>query len=105
MYRSLVNPPFSATSTVVAVKEQVSCDLNGETAILQLDRGMYYGLDPVGARVWTLIQEPRTVADLGRLLMQEYDVAEDRLQADLLALLQDLREHQLVTVVPASELD
>jgi len=91
--------PLTSSSAVVAVKDQVSCDLNGEAAILHLGKGIYYGLDPVGARVWTLIQEPKTVDDLRRLLLQEYDVAEDRLQDDLLGLLEKLRDQDLVTVL------
>jgi len=35
-----------------------TCDLAGEAAILGLKNGIYYGLDPVGARIWNLIQTP-----------------------------------------------
>jgi hypothetical protein len=37
------------TSTVVAAKDQVSCDLVGEAVILDMKSGIYYGLNPVGA--------------------------------------------------------
>ena len=50
---------ISDRSVVVATKDQVSCDLAGEAAILNIKSGVYYGLDPVGARIWTLMQEPR----------------------------------------------
>jgi hypothetical protein len=49
----------SRHSIVVATKDQVSSDLGGEVAILDLKAGVYYGLDTVGARIWNLIQEPR----------------------------------------------
>ncbi|MEI7827551.1 MAG: PqqD family peptide modification chaperone [Euryarchaeota archaeon] len=61
-------------TTVVATKEQASADLGGETAILNLKNGVYYGLDPVGARIWNLIQEPRTVREVREMLLKEYDV-------------------------------
>ena len=35
--------------------EVVATDLGDEAAILNLKDGVYYGLDPVGARVWSLI--------------------------------------------------
>jgi len=50
---------LSEESRLVVSKDQVSCDLAGEAAILNLKNGVYYGLDPVGARIWNLIQEPR----------------------------------------------
>src|ERR1700730_14483347 len=51
-------------SRVEAVPDQVSCDLAGEAVILNLKNGIYFGLDPVGARIWSLIQKPTTFADL-----------------------------------------
>jgi Coenzyme PQQ synthesis protein D (PqqD) len=88
----------SQRSTVVAAKDQVSSDLGGETAILDLKAGMYYGLDDVGARVWNLIQAPRNVSDIRDMLLEEYDVAPERCERDLLALLQRLVDEGLVEV-------
>jgi hypothetical protein len=48
----------SRTSTARATRDQVSSDLKGEVAILDLKAGVYYGLDAVGARVWELLQGP-----------------------------------------------
>lgn len=89
---------ISVRSTVVAAEEQVSSDLGGEMAILDLKAGMYYGLDDVGARVWGLIQEPRDVADIRDTLLEEYDVALERCERDLLALLERLADEGLIEV-------
>ena len=88
----------SDKATVVISREQVSRNLGGETAILNLKNGVYYGLDSVGASVWALIQQPRTVAELRELLAAEYDVAMPRLESDLIALLSDLADKELVEV-------
>ena len=88
----------SGRSTVVAAKDQVSCDLAGEAAILNLQAGVYYGLDAVGARVWHLLQEPRTVQDIRDTILMEYEVERDRCERDLLALLQDLAAAGLIEV-------
>ena len=57
-------------SIVVATENQVSSDLGDETAILGLKSGVYYGLDPVGARIWSLLQEEKTVAQIKTVLLQ-----------------------------------
>jgi len=88
----------SGRSTVVAAKDQVSCDLAGEAAILNLQAGVYYGLDAVGARVWHLLQEPRAVQDIRETLLMEYEVERDRCERDLLALLQELVAAGLIEV-------
>ena len=89
---------ISPRSIVVVAKEQVSCDLAGEAAILHLQSGIYYGLDEVGARIWNLIQEPRVVNDIRDALLREYDVEADRCEQDLLAMLQQLAAEGLVEV-------
>jgi hypothetical protein len=88
----------SVGSSVVAAKDQVSSDLGGEVAILDLKGGTYYGLDLVGARIWGLLQEPRTVEEIRDVLLSEYEVEPDRCERDLLALLQRLADEKLVEV-------
>jgi hypothetical protein len=80
----------------VVSQEQVSCDLSGEAVILNLATGMYYGLNPVGTRVWELLQQPRTVAELREALLSEFDVDSGRCERDLVELLDDLASRQLI---------
>ncbi len=89
---------LSGQSVVVAAKDQVYCDLEGEAAILNLANGIYYGLDLIGAQVWTLLQQPRRVAEIRDAVMQEYEVEPERCQSDLLALLERLRTEGLIEV-------
>ena len=88
----------SEHSTVVAAKDQVSSDLGKEVAILDLKAGVYYGLDAVGARIWNLLQEPRTVNEIRDIILKEYDVAPERCERDLLALLRRLAAEGLIEV-------
>jgi trimethylamine:corrinoid methyltransferase-like protein len=85
-------------SNVVAVKGQVSSDLGGEVAILDLNAGMYYGLDEVGARIWQLVQESRLVEEIQAVILEEYEVDPASGQRDVIALLQDLADKGLIKV-------
>ena len=89
---------LSERSTVVAVKDQVSSDLGGEVAILDLASGVYYGLDTVGARVWELVQEPIEVNQIQETINEEYDADRARVERDVLTLLQRLADEGLVEV-------
>jgi len=84
--------------TVVASKGQVSSDLGGEVAILDLERGTYFGLDEVGARIWELVREPISVSEVQATVVEEYDVEPARAERDVLALLQRLVDEGLVEV-------
>jgi hypothetical protein len=83
-------------AVAVAADRQVSSQLGDETVILQLDDGVYYGLDPVGTRVWALLQEPRTIADLRDRIIEEYEVDPERCERDLVGLLEDLLARRLI---------
>jgi hypothetical protein len=91
-------PAISDRSIVVAAKDQVSCDLAGEAAILNIKNGIYYGLDPVGARIWSLMQEPRAVAEIQNTITGEYDVEPERCARDLQSLLEKLLAEGLIEV-------
>lgn len=83
---------------VVAVKDQISCDLSGEAAILNLKTGIYFGLNEVGARIWSLISEPQTVGAIKDVIVAEYDVTPERCERDLVGLLQKMAAKQLIEV-------
>ena len=94
--------PISAISVVVASPGQLSTTLAGEVVILDVERGTYFGLDGVGARVWELLKAPRPVAEIVDRLAPEYDVSRDTLDADVRELLEDLARRGLIDVDPAT---
>ena len=92
---------LDSQSTVVASKDQLASDIGGETVILGLTAGRYYGVDAVGARVWQLIQTPASVADICKTIVSEYDVAPERCEADVLTLLRRMLDAGLIEEVPS----
>lgn len=80
----------------MASKRQISCSLADESVILDLEDGVYYGLNSVAARIWELVQEPRTVRVIRDMLMSEYDIEEKLCTRDLLQLVDQLRHWKLV---------
>jgi hypothetical protein len=89
---------ISKTSTVSAAPGQVSSTVEGEAVILNMETGVYYGLNPVGAWVWEALQTPQTVTGLIDGLVAEFEVEADRAEQDLTALLKDLAAASLIEV-------
>jgi hypothetical protein len=86
----------------IAIRPDVLArNVGDETVILDLASGTYFGLDPVGARVWTLSQRGSTLAEICDTLVAEYDVARDQLEADVVRLAGELRAQKLVDLVDA----
>ncbi len=93
-----MNARLSIDSIVSVAPEQLSCALGDESAILNLKNTVYYGLDPVGTRIWNLIQQPMSVRELRGRLLDEYEVDADQCEGDLLSLLETMRNEGLIRV-------
>lgn len=93
---------ITADSIVVAAQHQVSCQLDDEAALLNLESGVYYGLDPMGAYLWQALREPVSVRALQDRLLADYDVDAAVVESDLHAFLTEMLSAGLIELVPAS---
>ena len=89
------------TSVLALNPDVVFRQLDGEMVLLDLGTGTYFGLDDVGARVWTLIGDRAGLGAVFETLLTEYEVAPAVLEHDLLALVGDLCAKGLTRVVAA----
>ena len=71
-------------------------EMDGEAVILDLESGTYFGLNGVGTRMWQLIEEDGRLRVVFDRLADEFDVAGDRLEQDLLDLVSRLVDKGLV---------
>lgn len=91
-------PQVSLDNRVTIHPDAVFRELDGEAVILQLEAGMYFGLDPVGTRLWQLIDVHGRLRPVLEAALEEFDVTADVLERDLIELVSELAEKQLVVV-------
>ncbi len=85
------NPgPLSIPKAVMARQ------VGDEIVILDLASGTYFGLDPVGARVWQLLGEGASPVDICETLLAEFDTDRDTLTRDVDKLIAELQARGLV---------
>lgn len=85
-------------AAAVATAEQLSTRLGDEIVILGLRDSVYYGLSDVGARIWDLIQTPRSLSALVEVLVAEYEVSPAEASEGLVQLLRELETRGLVAI-------
>ena len=68
----------------------ITRELDGETILLNLESGVYFGLDKVGTDVWRAICAAGTLGDALDLVQAEYDVEPAILRTDFLRLVDEL---------------
>ena len=69
-----------------------------ETVILDLVGGNYFGLDPVGARIWQLMSGDKTLAEVCETMLAAYEVSREDIERDVLALAQNLLSKKLISI-------
>ena len=89
---------ITADTTVAAATETVSTELDGERVLLNIDTGMYHGMNAVGADIFELLEHPTSVAELSKTISERYDVDQERAEADVRAFLDSLLEAELAEV-------
>jgi hypothetical protein len=75
--------------------------VEGETVLLDLAAERYFVLDDVGTRCWQLLSEHGEIEAVVGAMLDEFDVDEATLRADLDSLVEQLRESGLVVAADA----
>ena len=89
---------FSPDSVCVVVPEHITSQVEEGLSVLNLKTGAYYLLDPVGKRIWELLQETRKIREIRDQLLEEFDVAREECERDLHDLLAQMSGIGLVEV-------
>lgn len=72
--------------------------IDDEAALLNPKNGRYFSLNATGVRVWSLLTQTSSAEKILRMMLTEYNVAEDVLEQDLQRLFHQLAEAELVRV-------
>ena len=83
--------------TFVRKPDLIAAEMDGDLVMMSVERGEYFGVGGIGARVWELLAQPTTVAEIARTICAEYDVDEARCLADMQAFVDALVQNGLAT--------
>ena len=79
-------------------KEVIFQELEGEAVLLNMQSGIFFGLNPVAKRMWELLNELGQAEMVLKQLLQEYDASEEKLRQDLVEFIEKLKSKGLVEV-------
>ncbi|MDJ0707498.1 MAG: PqqD family peptide modification chaperone [Leptolyngbyaceae cyanobacterium MO_188.B28] len=86
--------------TIVARNDTILfSDLDNRMMMMSIDNGEYYSLDAVASRIWTLLVNPLSVADMCVTLVAEYEVSLEMCQQDILAFMNEMSMLEIVKVL------
>lgn len=80
-----------------AVAESVvAAELDRETVLLDIESGIYFGLDEVGTEIWRLIEAGRDEQEILDELVDAFEVEPDVLRGDVRRFVDRLLEKRLI---------
>lgn len=74
----------------------VSSKLEDEVVMLDIEQGKYFGLDPIGARIWELIETPNTIQAIISSLTAEYNVGKEQCENDVFEFLNQMHSLSII---------
>jgi hypothetical protein len=91
-----INPAPSSDTVYTVSPSVVFRQMDDGAVLLDLESGVYFGLDEIGTRVWSLLLERGTTGAVCAAMSDEFDVEPDVLAADVRRLVEELRQGGLV---------
>ena len=76
----------------------ISSKMDDEVVMMSIEKGNYYGLNPVAAEIWEMLTGPLSVQTICDRLMEDFDVDTDQCLAEVVAYLAKLGSEGLITV-------
>lgn len=81
-------------------EDQASVAFGDDIVLMRMSTGKYFSLDKTGARIWSLLETPQTLANLSARLTGQYKIDPECCLADTRTFLETLLEWQLIEVTP-----
>ncbi len=72
-------------------------ELDNNQVMMHIEKGKYFGLNPVGKRIWELIEQPKSFSEIAQCLLTEFDVTEEQCTREVKSFLDKAVECDIVT--------
>jgi len=79
-------------------QELLQSEIDGETIMMSIDNGKYYGLNTVASRIWDLIKEEPLFSELIFKLIEEYNIEKSQCEIDTKEFVLNLLENNLIRI-------
>lgn len=76
----------------------IATDMDGDTVMMNIANGKYYGISGVGSRVWELLAKPITISEMVSTICMEFEVEKSTCKADIERFIDEMHAFGLIVV-------
>jgi hypothetical protein len=73
-------------------------ELDNNQVMMHLDKGKYFGLNPVGKRIWEIIEEPKSFLEITDILLAEFNVTPEQCSTEVNSFLEKAVKFDIIKV-------
>lgn len=84
------------SGTYTRTKDVIEADVGGEVVLLHTQNWQYFEFDKVGATIWALLEEPKSLDTMVTSLMEMFEVGADQCREETKAFLDEMIAQGLV---------
>jgi hypothetical protein len=84
--------PLELSQTITRHPDMLSAEIGGEAIMMSIEKGAYFGLNPVATRIWDLLEQPKSIAALIQTITDEYEVSAEQAADDVQSFVADMIE-------------
>jgi hypothetical protein len=88
----------STNCILVRNQDLIATDMDGDTVMMSIEHGEYYGISGVGSRIWELLEKPTSFSVIVATICLEFEVDKEKCQSDALVFIRELVDNGLALV-------
>lgn len=89
---------MNSRSIVKQAENSVSCEIEEQTVLLNVEAGKYHGFNEVASKIWQAIESPVSVKHICENLLDEFDISKEQCESEVLGFLKQLNNAGLITI-------
>jgi len=91
-------PEIIANTKLLLNQELLQSEIDGETIMMSIDNGKYYGLNTIASRIWEILKTEPLFSELVNILLSEYEIEEKQCNQETLEFLENLIKNKLIKI-------
>ena len=74
-------------------------EIDNEVVMLNVEKGKYYGMNPVATDIWKRLETAMTIKSLLDVLANSYDISLEQCENDVMPFIKQLIDNGLIEIV------
>jgi hypothetical protein len=78
----------------------IASRMDDEVVMMNMERGNYYGLNPVAAEIWEMLETPQSIKTICDQLMESFEVDQAQCYSEVITYVEKLQTEGLIILNP-----